>query len=222
MSDRPVPYSPRSNEPRSNPDPTQAQYQQPSLFELRAHSQPVVRDLEPQYTLSHQSLHHWKTRIALYQKNIRETLPDQQHQLFTEFSSDQNFVDNSTDPFSLKLYPEEFYRLPNSGQGEACIYFVIDFGLDLSLPLLLYIGETGKSHQRWQGIHDCKGYLQNYRHQHLDTSTDLRIQMTFDWQVPLGKRQRQKLELSYIQMWRSPFNKENWHWWQTPFIGIKN
>jgi len=122
------------------------------------------------------------------------------------------------DPFDLPVYPAEFYRLPqgaspNLGGNDACIYFVID----QAAQLLLYVGETCRSQKRWQGNHDCKRYIQNYQGLHYQHQKNVAVVMAFAWDVPQSSRQRQHLEQQLIQLWRSPFNRENWQYWQTPF-----
>jgi hypothetical protein len=38
--------------------------------------------------------------------------------------------------------------------------------------------------------------------------------------APTQTRDRQRLEAALIRRWRSPFNKENWEFWGTPFTGL--
>ncbi|MEI6427067.1 MAG: GIY-YIG nuclease family protein [Pseudanabaena sp. ELA607] len=118
------------------------------------------------------------------------------------------------DPFELAVYPAEFYRLPQLVGNDACIYFVID----QSAQLLLYVGETCRSQKRWQGAHDCKRYIQNYQLLHYQHQQPAAVVITFAWDVPQSPHQRKQLEQQLIQLWRSPFNRENWHHWQAPFI----
>lgn len=179
-------------------------YQQGSLFALRSYR--VADRGEPYVAMNLEIVTKWQERIKTYQQRIKTERPHQSH-LF--ISTEPVLID----PFSLEIFPEDFYRFPKE-QGDACIYFVIDF----DVPLLLYVGETNHSHKRWRGLHDCKNYLTQYRavlHSHQQNS---RIGITFYWDAPLQKQARLKLEQSFIRRWRSPFNKENWHYWHTPFI----
>jgi hypothetical protein len=106
-----------------------------------------------------------------------------------------------------------FYRLPADSSGEACIYLVIDS----AVGLLLYVGETCRSNKRWKGTHDCKRYIENYQDLHYQHKLSCAVNMAFWWDAPAQTRARQQLELSLIQKWRSPFNKENWVLWGQPF-----
>jgi hypothetical protein len=93
--------------------------------------------------------------------------------------------------------------------------------IDYELPLLLYVGETIKSGQRWKGEHDCKRYLLNYRQVHYQHQLPSQLGIAFWPHAPTQTRSRQQLELGLIYRWRSPFNKENWEFWGTPFTGGK-
>jgi len=45
------------------------------------------------------------------------------------------------------------------------------------------------------------------------------IDLVASSQLPVSStRPRQQLEKSLIAKWRSPFNKENWNFWGTPFV----
>jgi len=63
----------------------------------------------------------WKFQIATYQQRTRK--PALQSTLFdlAPVHSDPDAID----PFSQRLHPMSFYRMPADGFG-ACIYFVID------------------------------------------------------------------------------------------------
>ncbi len=148
----------------------------------------------------------WQNKIKTFQEQVR-TRRLYQSNLFD--GEDSNLID----PFSLEAFAEDFYRFPR-GEGDACIYFVIDF----NLPILLYIGETNHSYRRWRGLHDCKNYLNQYRSVLSNHQQPTKIGISFSWHAPLDKQARLKLEQAFITKWRSPFNKENWHYWQTPFI----
>ena len=58
--------------------------------------------------------------------------------------------------------------MPSSGRGQCqesgvpALYFVVDYEANV----LLYVGETIKSNQRWKGVHDCKRYILNYVEAH--------------------------------------------------------
>jgi hypothetical protein len=93
---------------------------------------------------------------------------------------------------------------------------VFDYGTGGS-PLLLYTGETGKSNQRWKGEHGCKHYLLNYQQAHYHYSLPTEIGIAFWQDAPAQTKARQQLERDLILKWRSPFNKENWAFWGTPF-----
>ena len=97
------------------------------------------------------------------------------------------------------------------------LYFV----MDVQVPLLLYVGETVKANQRWKGVHDCKRYVLNYRDLHTKYGIETAINTAFYWDIPAEVRSRQQLESALIERWRSPFNKENWSFWGTPFVGGK-
>ncbi|WP_196602024.1 hypothetical protein [Gloeocapsopsis dulcis] len=44
------------------------------------------------------------------------------------------------------------------------------------------------------------------------------VSIAFWWDAPVKTKPRQQLERALIQKWRSPFNKENWTLWSTPFV----
>ncbi|MEL7053370.1 MAG: GIY-YIG nuclease family protein, partial [Cyanobacteria bacterium J06588_5] len=105
------------------------------------------------------------------------------------------------------------------------MYFVIDYATvtaeGVSQPLLLYVGETIKSNQRWKGEHDCKRYLLNYRQSHYDNGLKSELGIAFWPEAPADRKARQQIESALISRWRSPFNKENWQFWNTPFVDGK-
>lgn len=156
------------------------------------------------------ALEAWKAEIVAYQQRERHTAPPQQQTLFALATVADPIV---IDPFSLRLYSSLFYRFPLPGKGHPCLYFVFD----RAAPLLLYVGETRHVNQRWQGIHDCKRYIENYLQLHRKFSLEASIATGFYWQVPVATRSRQALERRLIYRWRSPFNKENWPGWGHPF-----
>ncbi|MGA1411561.1 MAG: GIY-YIG nuclease family protein [Prochlorotrichaceae cyanobacterium] len=163
------------------------------------------------------TLQTWKKRVYNFQRQVRSEPPPQQQTLFApEISYTQNSIDpDRLDPFQLPRQNINFWRWKVSDSGEAALYFVIDY----HLPLLLYVGETVKSNQRWKGEHDCKRYLSQYRQAHYDHQQDTQLGIAFLRGAPSHYKARQRLELSLIQRWRSPFNKENWTLWGTPFVG---
>lgn len=151
----------------------------------------------------------WKQRIWHYQQQVQ---PLQQGSLF-ELAGCIALDPNAINPLTLPRQNTEFWRWKAADIGVSALYFVIDY----DLPILLYVGETVKSNQRWQGEHDCKRYLLNYRQAHYQHQ--LASTLGISWtEAPAHTQSRQKLERSLIQKWRSPFNKENWQFWATPFV----
>ena len=152
-----------------------------------------------------------KSQIYNYQQQAKASKLLQQATLFdiTPAHCDPDRID----PFSLSLYPMSFYRLPADSPGQACIYFVIDS----AAQLLLYVGETCRSNKRWKGTHDCKRYIEKYQQLHYQYQLSRSVNMAFWWDTPTNTKSRQQLELALIQLWRSPFNKENWKLWGQPF-----
>ncbi len=153
----------------------------------------------------------WKSRIFDYQKQVRESLPPQQTTLFDLIPT--HCDPDSIDPFSLRLITMQFWRMPADSPGHPCIYFVID----QTLPILLYIGESCKSSQRWKGTHDCKRYVEQYHDLHHKYGLDRAVAIAFWFDTPADRTARLDLELNLILRWRSPFNKECWKWWGQPF-----
>ncbi len=153
----------------------------------------------------------WKSQIAAHQQRAKESKSVQDTLLdFAAFNSTPVHCDpDAINPFSLRLYPTLFYRLPADSPGEACIYFV----LDNASHLVLYIGETACSNKRWKGTHDCKRYIENYQDLHNRHGLKTAVNITFWWDAPPETRPRQQLEQALIQKWKSPFNKENWERW---------
>jgi len=54
-------------------------------------------------------------------------------------------------------------------------------------------------------------------HYQNDLSSQLGI--AFWPHAPTERKPRQQLESALIKRWRPPFNKENWQFWGTPFVG---
>lgn len=162
------------------------------------------------------TLQRWKRPIVQYQQQIIQDSQSAQTTLFDRNSSETNV--EALDPFRLQPQNIEFWRWPAYEPGLAALYFVIDH----ELSLLLYVGETSKANQRWKGVHDCKRYVHNYIAAHRIHSLPVSVSIGFWPHAPIATRPRQRLELALIYKWRSPFNKENWRHWGTPFIGKKN
>jgi hypothetical protein len=162
--------------------------------------------------MSADSLHAWKQRIFQYQQQTIQNETPAQGSLFSLGSDETNA--ERIDPFSLKAQNIEFWRSPADEPGLAALYFVIDH----ELPLLLYVGETCQANQRWKGVHDCKRYVRNYIAAHRVHHLCVSVSIGFWPHAPEQTRARQRMELGLIEKWRSPFNKENWKHWGTPFI----
>jgi hypothetical protein len=198
----------KSSSPQYSPGQT-------SLFtaaEQRAFTPPgPVRS--PAIDISADTLTRWKDDIHRYQQRIGNATVAQQASLFDAPTS---HVDASQiDPFALDLQNFFFFQWPaDRHPSEACIYFVID----TCVPLLLYVGETCKANQRWKGVHDCKQYVLNYQAAHFKHHIPTAINTGFWWDTPAETRPRQHLESALISRWKSPFNKENWRFWKTPFV----
>lgn len=194
---------------------------QPSLFS--AADLPPTRSPRAKaetLQISDATLQTWKQRIFEFQQQIKISPPAQQGTLFDGLGCDRtnNRPDpDGIDPFKLPQQNTEFWRWKAEDAGVAALYFVIDY----ELPILLYVGETIKSNQRWKGVHDCKRYLMNYVSAHRSLDAPVKVNIGFWAQAPVHTRHRQQLELALIEKWRSPFNKENWEFWNTPFIGEK-
>ncbi len=215
MSDRPSAYGSNSFSGFSSHTKT-PDYEQGSLFEKVRQSPLKLHDSGANYGMGATSLQAWKQAIANHQSLANRAIPDVQTSLFE--LPDSHCDPHAIAPFTLPIHPAEFYRLPNDDRGDACIYFVIDLIASSRSPVLLYIGESCRSYQRWKGVHDCKRYLLNYRELHITHNLPTQIVMTFWWDAPLATKPRQQLERILIEKWRSPFNKENWNFWGTPFI----
>ena len=155
------------------------------------------------------SLIAWKTRVITYQKTDAIAPVMAQGSLF-DLTSPQPELN----PFTLPRQNTQFWRWKSSDLGVSALYFVIDYECDL----LLYVGETVKSESRWRGGHDCKRYLLHYQQSHYSHDLPTQLGIAFWKDAPVKTRDRQKLESELITQWRSPFNKENWKFWATPFV----
>lgn len=191
---------------------------QPSLFSTADWSASLPPTPAATLKISHSTLQDWKQRIFEFQQRIKISPPAQQGTLFAaEVDRTLSPTPESIDPFQLPQQNTEFWRWKAADAGVAALYFVIDY----QMPILLYVGETIKSNQRWKGVHDCKRYLMNYVAAHRSHDAPVQVNIGFWAQAPVSTRTRQGLELALINKWRSPFNKENWEFWNTPFIGEK-
>ena len=186
---------------------------------MRAVSYSTYENFQPQLSIGPTELQVWKQRIIRFQTKLQASQPAQQGSLFDGDSASLCLTD-SIAPFSLRRQNTEFWRWQFDDVGVAAMYFVIDYGLE-NTPLLLYIGETVKSNQRWKGVHDCKRYLTNYRQSHFENGLDSELGIAFWPHAPVERQLRQTLESDLIYRWRSPFNKQNWRFWNTPFVGGK-
>ncbi len=163
------------------------------------------------------SLCAWKQRIFQYQQQVIQEAPPAQISLFDGQGLGVDL--ENLDPFRLRSQNIEFWRWPAEEPGLAALYFVIDHEQS---PLLLYVGETCKANQRWKGVHDCKRYVRNYIAAHRIHGLPVSVSIGFWTHAPAATRPRQQMERSQIEKWRSPFNKENWRHWGTPFMGSKH
>ena len=166
---------------------------------------------QEQLNMDADALGHWKSRIFDYQKHVIESQPAKQTTLFDLKPTHCN--PDSINPFSLRLNTMHFWRMPADSPGQPCIYFVID----QTLPILLYVGESCKSNQRWKGVHDCKRYVEKYHDLHYKHGLERALGIAFWFDTPADRTARLNLELSLIKRWRTPFNKENWQMWGQPF-----
>jgi hypothetical protein len=218
------------------------QIEQASLFSASELSATYTASRQPALPISREALQAWKQRIFEFQQQVTSCPSTQQGSLFSlEFSSELHSSSDSDceltnesrittaaietdpidpnciDPFTLPQQNTEFWRSTFSDTGTSALYFVIDH----ELPILLYVGETVKANQRWKGEHDCKRYLLNYVTAHRVHNLPVTVNIGFWAEAPQQTRPRQRLESALIKKWRSPFNKENWKIWGTPFIGEK-
>lgn len=154
----------------------------------------------------------WKQRIHQFQQTVQTASDSAQGNLFGPVATSPT---DEIDPFTLPQRNAEFWREQFSDVGNAALYFVVDH----EAALLLYVGETVKANQRWKGTHDCKRYILNYVAAHRTVQLPVQVNIGFWPYAPEDRKARQALESELISKWRSPFNKENWRRWATPFIG---
>ncbi len=189
---------------------------QPSLLsdaDLRAADLSSAYGAPVKSSLTEAELQTWKQRVASYQERLRLSGDGDQGTLFEVEESPAKAID----PFSLTPQNAEFWRESSQESGVPALYFVVDH----QVPLLLYIGETVKSNQRWQGVHDCKRYILQYVEAHRGYGLAVSVNIGFWPHAASQRKTRQALEAELIRRWRSPFNKENWTLWSTPFVGGK-
>ena len=161
-----------------------------------------------------EELQGWKQRVAQYQATVKSGPAIAQGTLFDLAA---NSPADTLDPFVLPPRNAEFWRGQFQESGVPALYFVVDH----EAAVLLYVGETVKSNQRWKGVHDCKRYILSYVEAHRSHELPVAVNIGFWPHADRDRKARQSLELELIQRWRSPFNKENWAIWSTPFVGSK-
>ncbi|MGF1569613.1 MAG: GIY-YIG nuclease family protein [Nodosilinea sp.] len=155
----------------------------------------------------------WKQRVAQHQAGVRLAPQPYQGTLF-DVGAEPAPADG-LDPFTLEPQNAEFWRGQFQESGVPALYFVVDH----AAMVLLYVGETVKSNQRWKGVHDCKRYLLSYVEAHRHHQLPVAVNIGFWPHAAADRRARQELEAALIYKWRSPFNKQNWALWSTPFVG---
>jgi hypothetical protein len=202
----------------------QYEIEQPSLFS--AHDSAGFYSVAPREHLemSPIALQDWKQTVLAYQQQVPITAGAHQPNLFanpapefavgTAIGSCIITDPEQLNPFTLPQQNTQFWRWRAEDAGVPALYFVIDYAAEI----LLYIGETIKSNQRWKGEHGCKRYLLHYQQAHYNNNLPTQLGIAFWKDAPSATRSRQKMELQLIYKWRSPFNKENWVIWNTPFV----
>lgn len=166
--------------------------------------------------MSQEALQAWKQRVWQFQQQVTIAPTSEQGNLFQSSPSVVEVAETIA-PFTLPQQNTQFWRWKAEDTGVAAFYFVIDY----ELPILLYVGETMKSNQRWKGEHGCKRYIDNYISAHRQSDEAIAVGIAFYHLAPTETRPRQQLESALIYKWRSPFNKQNWTLWGTPFVGEK-
>ncbi len=191
---------------------------------MRAASYSTYENFQPQLSIGPTELQAWKLRIVRFQAKLQLAPSCQQGSLFDLPLDVVSAEISKINPFELRRQNTEFWRWQFDDVGVAAMYFVIDYAATdetANSPLLLYVGETVKSNQRWKGVHDCKRYLTNYRQSHFENGLGSKLGIAFWPHAPEERQARQKLESDLIYRWRSPFNRENWRYWNTPFVSGK-
>jgi len=177
----------------------------------------------PSLPLWREQLLAWQARLADHQGPLYAAAgavaPPQQGQLFPVPADpgDPHEQVRCFDPLSLSPQSLSFWRWPRSPQQGAALYLVMDRPPQLPLPLLLYVGETGRADRRWKGDHDCKDYLAAYGEALARAGLEARPSIRIWTDVPLTVVPRRALEQALIRRWLPPFNKETRDRWATPF-----
>ncbi len=193
---------------------------QGDLFTAAAGASP-----SPELPLQRQQLLAWQGRLAEHQGPLFAAASAGgaaallQGQLFPMAADPGDPVDVARrfDPLSLSPQSLSFWRWPRLSQCGAALYLVMDRPAGLPVPLLLYVGETGRADQRWKGDHDCKGYLAAYGEALARVGLEARPSIRFWSDVPAAVSPRRALEQAMIRRWLPPFNKETRERWATPF-----
>jgi hypothetical protein len=210
--------------------------EQASLFTAQDLQGSYVVNRTAPLEISRVALETWKQKVQRFQQQVPMVCdrsrsvsagepevigaPTHQASLF-DAPSDVGLTD-TLNPFTLPPQNTQFWRWKASDAGVSALYFVFDYHRDpTSQPLLLYVGETCQSNQRWKGEHGCKRYLLSYQQAHYDHDLPTQLGIAFWQDAPDGVADRQSLESALIAKWKSPFNKENWRFWGTPFVGAK-
>ncbi|MGK7891025.1 MAG: GIY-YIG nuclease family protein [Leptolyngbyaceae cyanobacterium] len=206
--------------------------QQQSLFSVseQRNFTPLGPRESPHLDIESSFLQQWKSDIHRYQQRIVTEQTVQQPSLLeglatnagtdvvtkgTDSVKDWEAIAHQIMPFDLDLHNFFFFQWPADRHPDsACLYFV----MDTTASLLLYVGETCRANQRWKGVHGCKQYVLNYQSLHFQHNIPTAINTGFCWDTPTETQPRQHLESMLIKKWRSPFNKENWKFWGTPFV----
>ncbi len=184
----------------------------------------------PELPLLREQLRTWQGRLADHQGPLFAAAtaggaaPLGQGQLFPMAAdpkaadlADPDAVARRFDPLSLTPQSLSFWRWPRLPQRGAALYLVMDRPPGLPVPLLLYVGETGRADQRWKGDHDCKGYLAAYGEALARVGLQAQPSIRFWSDVPAAVSPRRALEQALIRRWLPPFNKETRERWATPF-----
>jgi len=157
------------------------------------------------------------TQTSLAQTNCAQTNCAQtnlaQNTLRNTVSNTVSHDSSQIDPWQLAYESMSFWRKPRKTRGYPCLYFVVD----RFVPLLLYIGESINSEQRWRSEHDCKRYLDRYYALHYTLGIEQGVAIAFWLHAPRRRQSRQAIEQDLIQIWQPPFNKECWSRWGQPF-----
>lgn len=190
--------------------------EQTSLFSVRELQGATYGAVAEPLTISLETLQTWTRRVYQFQQLVQVGTAIEQGNLFAAPPSPETIAE-AIAPFALPQQNIDFWRWQFTDTGTAAYYFVIDY----QLPILLYVGETVKANQRWKGEHDCKRYVENYVLAHRQAGASPTIGIAFLHWAPTDTHARQQLETALIYRWRSPFNKQNWTFWGTPFTGGK-